>query len=147
MFRFNQNKANREVDEIKRLLAITKGRRTSSSSISASFLREDVDMIGNPNQPMDGSTATPVDMTTPGEMAKSDDMKKIEDAIETSKVNKIDSDTVEGTAAKEKISFTFDREESNANIEINDNIELTDDINKIIDQINAYFDIWKKENP
>jgi len=92
-------------------------------------------------------TATPVDMATPGEMAKSDDMKKIEDAIETSKVNKIDSDTVEGTAAKEKISFTFDKEESNANIEINDNIELTDDINKIIDQINAYFDIWKKENP
>jgi hypothetical protein len=147
MFRFNQKKANREVDEIKRLLSITKGRKTSSSSISSSFLREDVDMIGNPNQPINGSTANPVDMATPDETAKSDDIKKIEDAIETAKIDKIDSDTVEGTASKEKISFIFDREESNPKIEIDKNIELTDDINKIIDQINAYFDIWKKETP
>lgn len=145
MFRFNQKKANSEVDEIKRLLAITKGRRTTNSSISSSFLREDVNMGANPNQAMDGSTVPPTDMATPGETAESDDIKEIQNAIETSKVNKIDSDVVEGTAAKEKISFIFDREESNANIEINDNIELTDDINKIIDQINAYFDIWKKK--
>jgi cytochrome c556 len=51
MFRFNQKKVNSEVDELKKLLAITKGAKTSNKSISASFLKEDVDLMGNPNQP------------------------------------------------------------------------------------------------
>jgi len=147
MFRFNQKKANSEVDEVKRLLAITKGMRRPNNSISSSFLREDVNMGANPNQPTDGSIAPPIDMTTPGEAAETTDMKEIENAIDTAKIDKIDTNTVKGTAAKGEISFSYDREESNAIIEINDNIELTDDINKIIDQINAYFDIWKKKNP
>ena len=48
MFRFNQRKVNSEVDELKKLLAITKGMRRPAKSISASFLREAVDPL-NPS--------------------------------------------------------------------------------------------------
>jgi hypothetical protein len=145
MFRFNQKKANSEVDEVKRLLAITKGMRRPNNSISSSFLREDVNMGANPNQPMDGSTAPPIDMQTPGETAETDDIKEIQAAIETSEISEINSDKVKGTALKGKIEFNFDRTELSPSIDINDDIELTSDVEKIMDQIKAYFDIWKKK--
>jgi len=138
MFRFNQNKANREVDEIKKLLAITKGARNTNKSISSSFLKEELDASGN----QIGSTSTPVDMQTPGETAKSDDMKEIENAIETSEISEITPDKVKGTILNGKIKFEYD---GNKTSPIINNIELTDDTNKIINQIKAYFDIWKKK--
>ena len=143
MFRFNQKKANREADEVKKLLAITKGMRTPAKSISSSFLKEDVAMGGDAL----GSTAPPTDMATPGETAETTDMKEIENAIDTAKIDKIDANNVEGTATEGKISFSFDRDETSAKFKVIEDTELTADVVKIIGQIAAYFDIWKKKNP
>ena len=45
MFRYNQKTANKEAEEVKRLLSITKGMRKSNQSVSQSFLKEEVDML------------------------------------------------------------------------------------------------------
>ena len=85
MFRFNQKTANKEAEEVKRLLSITKGMRKSNQSVSQSFLKEEVDMIGNSTEPVQ-STAPPVDMPTPNVSDKTEEMKKVENAIENSTV-------------------------------------------------------------
>ena len=87
MFRFNQKKANREVDELKKLLAITKGAKATNKSISASFLKEDVGMLGDTNEPP--TPETPGEELSPQEepaVVGTDDTKEIEKAIHNSTV-------------------------------------------------------------
>lgn len=152
MFRFNQKKANREVDELKKLLAITKGAKTSNKSISASFLKEDVDLMGNPNQPpapeMGGEELSPQE--EPG-LAQTDDTKEIEKAILNSTIMSVgpegDEQVVKGyvsTSNDEKgLYFKFSTKDNNPMIQTKKAIVLDDDVLKSIEQIASYFDTWK----
>jgi hypothetical protein len=72
---FFKNPNFKEAEEVKRLLSITKGMRKSNQSVSQSFLKEEVDMIGNSTEPVQ-STAPPVDMPTPNVSNKTEEMKK-----------------------------------------------------------------------
>lgn len=152
MFRFNQNKANREVDELKKLLAITKGMRTPAKSISSSFLREDVDLMGNPNQPPApemGAETQP--LQTDPNVVQSDDTKEIEKAILNSTIISSgpdgDEQVVKGyvsTSDNEKgLHFQFSSKENSPIIQTNKAVILDDDLAKSIQQIAAYFDTWK----
>jgi hypothetical protein len=156
MFRFNQKKANREVDELKKLLAITKGMATPNNSISSSFLREDVDMLGNPNEPptpeAPGQELSPQE--EPG-VAKTDDTKEIEKAIHNATI--ISSGPIseeEGSAQVVKgyvstsddskgLYFKFSTKENNPIIQSKKAIVLDDDLMKSLEQISTYFDTWK----
>ena len=152
MFRYNQKKANKEVDELKKLLAITKGMRTPAKSISSSFLKEDVDMIGNSTEPVQ-STAPPVDMPTPNVSDKTEEMKKVENAIENSTVTSFgpegDEQIVKGyisTVGNEKaLYFKYSSKETEPIIQTSKATILTDDLAKGIQQISDYFKIWKGE--
>ena len=157
MFRFNQKKVNSELDELKKLLAITKGAKTSNKSISASFLREDVDLMGNPNQPPapDMSGQQMPQQSQPG-LEQTDDTKEIEKAILNSTIISSGPMTEEegseqvvkgyvATSNDEKgLYFQFSSKESNPVIQTRKAIVLDDDLAKSIQQIAAYFDTWKQ---
>ena len=156
MFRFNQRKVNSEVDELKKLLAITKGMKTPTKSISASFLKEDVDLIGNPNQPpvpeMGSDDLSP--QVEPG-LAQTDDTKEIQKAISNSTIitsgpiseEEGSEQVVKGyvsTADDEKgLYFKFSTKENSPIIQSKKAIVLDDNLLKSITQIAAYFETWK----
>lgn len=159
MFRFNQKKVNSELDELKRLLAITKGAKKSNKSISASFLREDVDLMGNQNQPPApapdmGGQQMP-QQSQPG-LEQTDDTKEIEKAILNSTIISSGPMTEEegseqivkgyvATSNDEKgLYFQFSSKESNPMIQTKKAVILDDDLAKSIQQIAAYFDTWKQ---
>jgi len=156
MFRFNQKKANSEAEEVKRLLSITKGMRKSNQSVSQSFLKEEVDMIGNSTEPVQ-STATPVDMPTPNVSDKTEEMKKVENAILNSTVTSFgpegDEQIVKGyvsTVGNEEedikaVYFKYNSKETEPMIQTSKAVILTDDLAKSIQQISDYFKIWKGE--
>ena len=155
MFRFNQKKVNSEVDELKKLLAITKGAKASNKSISASFLREDVDLMRSPNQSpspeMGGEDLSP--QNEPG-LAQTDDTKEIEKAILNSTIISAgpegDEQTVKGyisTSNDEKgLYFKFSTKDNNPMIQTKKAIILDDDVLKSIEQIASYFDTWKSNS-
>jgi len=124
MFRFNQKKANKEVDELKKLLAITKGMKTPNNSISSSFLREDVDM------------------PTPEEMADTDAQSTLEKATNDSKVTEMSDKLVKGEKYDGKLSFTYDVEKDKPII-TSDELELDDDAITTLQKVKEYFKIWK----
>ena len=152
MFTFNQKKSNKEAEEVKRLLAITKGMRKSNQSVSQSFLKEEVDMIGNPTEPRP-STAPPVDMPTPNVSNKTDEMKKVENAIENSTVTsfgpegeeQIVKGFVSSVGNEKAIYFKYSSRETEPLIQTSKAVILTDDLAKGIQQISDYFKIWKSE--
>lgn len=152
MFRFNQKVANKEAEEVKRLLSITKGMRKSNQSVSQSFLKEEVDMIGNSTEPVQ-STAPPVDMPTPNVSDKTEEMKKVENAIENSTVTSFgpegDEQIVKGyisAVGNEKaLHFKYSSKETEPIIQTSKATVLTDDLAKGIQQISDYFKIWKGE--
>jgi hypothetical protein len=153
MFRFNQKKVNSELDELKKLLAITKGAKTSNKSVSASFLREDVDLMGNPNQPPapDMSGQEMPQQTQPG-LEQTDDTKEIEKAILNSTIINSgpegDEQVVKGyvaTSDDEKgLYFQFSTKETNPMIQTRKAVILDDNLVKSIQQIAAYFSTWKQ---
>jgi hypothetical protein len=155
MFRFNQKKVNSELDELKKLLAITKGAKTSNKSVSASFLREDVDLMGNPNQPPapapDMSGQEMPQQTQPG-LEQTDDTKEIEKAILNSTIINSgpegDEQVVKGyvaTSDDEKgLYFQFSTKETNPMIQTRKAVILDDNLVKSIQQIAAYFGTWKQ---
>jgi len=152
MFTFNQKKANKEAEEVKRLLAITKGARKTNQSVSQSFLKEEVSMIGSPTETV-ASTAPPVDMPSPNVSDKTEEMKKFENAIENSKVTSFgpegEEQIVKGyvsTVGNEKaLYFKYSSKETEPMIQTSKAVVLTDDLAKGIQQISDYFKIWKSE--
>jgi hypothetical protein len=148
MFRYNQKKTNREVDELKKLLSITKGMKTTEKSISASFLKEEVDITGNQIQTPEMGKEEPQ-----GEMglAKTDDTKEIEKAILNSTVTSVgpegDEQVVKGyisTSDEEKgLYFKFSSKNTDPIIQTKKAIVLNDDLMKSLEQIASYFDNWK----
>lgn len=151
MFRFNQKKANREVDELKKLLSITKGMKTTNKSVSASFLKEEVDITGNPMQtPLSDNTGDTQLQGGP-DLAKTDDTKEIEKAILNSTITSVgpegDEQVVKGyvsTSDEEKgLYFKFSSKSTNPIIQTKKAISLNDDLMKSIEQIASYFETWK----
>ena len=150
MFRFNQNKTNREVDELKKLLAITKGMRTPAKSISSSFLREDVDPLANPSNPAPTAEPSLNDTSDISNLAQTSETKKIQDAIENSKIESATSEKVEGFVLasgedNDGLHFSFDKDSTSPKISTKRDKEiiLDEDMVKSIGQISAYFDTWK----
>lgn len=152
MFRFNQRKVNSEVDELKKLLAITKGAKASNKSISTSFLKEEVDLIGNPTTPP-AEPAIGGDMggAMDGALSQTDDTKEIEKAIQNSTITSVgpegDEQVVKGfisTSDEEKgLYFKFSSKETKPVIQTKKAITLDDDLLKSIQQILTYYDTWK----
>jgi hypothetical protein len=141
MFRFNQRKVKSEVDELKKLLAITKGMRRPAKSISASFLREAVD-------PLNPSTNTtqdvpPVDTASPEQMADTDAQSTFEKATNDSKVTEMSDSLVKGEKFEGKLKFTYDIEKDKPTIIIPNELELDDDAITTLQKVKEYFDIWK----
>jgi hypothetical protein len=153
MFRYDKKRVNREVDELKRLLAITKGAKASNKSISASFLKEELDLTGNQTQPPapDMGADMGADMDKPMGDIGTDDSKEIEKAIQNSTVTTVgpegDTQVVKGyvaTSDDEKgLYFKFSSKEPNPVIQTKKAITLDDDLLKSIEQIATYFDTWK----
>ena len=161
MFRFNQRKVNSELDELKKLLAITKGAKASNKSISASFLKEDVDLTQPPEMSGDmGSDMPPapeggnIGGEEPG-LAQTDDTKEIQKAISNSTIISSGPMTEEegseqvvrgyvSTADDKKgLYFKFSTEENSPIIQSKKAIVLDDNLLKSITQIAAYFENWK----
>jgi hypothetical protein len=146
MFRYNQKNANREVDELKKLLAITKGMRTPAKSISSSFLREDVGMTGNPLDPsaaQGAEDATTVDVPTPEEMADTDAQSAFEKATNDSKVTEMSDKLVKAEKYEGKLEFTYDIEKEKPTATISDELELDDDVITTFQKVKEYFKTWK----
>lgn len=149
MFRYNQKKVNQEVDELKRLLAITKGVKKERGSVSASFLREDVDLTTPSQEPM---PSEPMDTENP---VGTNDSKQIEKAIKNSKVTYIGpmneeedgEQIVKGVISNvddnKAVYFQFSSDESKPKIQTSKAVVLDDDLLKSLEQISAYFDTWK----
>jgi hypothetical protein len=159
MFRFNQKKVNSEVDELKKLLAITKGAKTSNKSLSASFLKEGVDMGGNSieNPPiapeMGGDDLSSQDEPS---LAQTDDTKEIQKAITNSTIissgpiNEVEGSeqVVKGYVStaddKKGLYFKFSTEKNSPIIQSKKAIVLDDNLLKSIQQIAGYFETWKQ---
>ena len=149
MFRFNQKKANKEVDELKKLLAITKGAKKTNKSVSSLFLREDVDLTQQ--TPQEQPSMDPMGGQMPNEPVASTDTKEIEKAIQNSKITfsgpEEDGQVVKGyisTSGEEKgLYFKFSTKDNNPLIQTKNAILLDDDLIKSIEQIATYFDTWK----
>jgi hypothetical protein len=146
MFRYNQKKANREVDELKKLLAITKGMRTPAKSISSSFLREAVDPLGQSTDPVSqGTQQTPaVDMSTPEQMADTDAQSNFEKATNDSKVTEMSDSLVKAEKFEGKLKFTYDKEKDKPTFTIPDELELDDDAITTLQKVKEYFTSWKE---
>jgi|688.fasta_scaffold336616_4 hypothetical protein len=158
MFRFNQRKVNSEVDELKKLLAITKGAKASNKSISASFLKESVDITGNPieNTPPAPEMGAVEPQGDPS-LAQTDDTKEIQKAISNSTIissgpmteEEGSEQTVRGyvsTADDEKgLYFKFSTKENSPMIQTKKAVVLDDNLLKSITQIGAYFETWKQK--
>jgi len=152
MFRYDKKRINKEVDELKKLLAITKGAKASNKSVSATFLREAVDITGIPTTtptPEEGNQEPlPQDSA---EMTKTDDTKEIQKAILNSTITSIgpegDEQVVKGyvsTAGEEKgLYFKFSTKENSPMIQTKKAVVLDDNLAKSIEQISTYFDTWK----
>jgi hypothetical protein len=156
MFRFNQKKVNSELDELKKLLAITKGAKASNKSISASFLKEDVD-LNQPSEMSGDMGAAPEmsgdDLSTqagPG-LEQTDDTKEIQKAITNSTIISSgpegDEQVVKGYVStaddKKGLYFKFSTEENSPIIQSKKAIVLDDNLLKSITQIATYFENWK----
>lgn len=156
MFRFNQKKANKEVDELKKLLAVTKGLKTPTKSISASFLREDVDITGNDIQPPAPETGGE-ELSPQEEPAAvgTDNTKEIEKAIHNATVisagpmneeegaEQVVKGYVSTSNDDKGLYFKFSSKENSPLIQSKKAIVLDDDLMKSIEQIATYFDTWK----
>ena len=151
MFRFNQKKANREVDELKKLLSITKGIKSTNQSVSATFLKEEVDITGNPTQTPSADNMGDAQLQGDTGLAKTDDSKEIEKAILNSTITSVgpegDEQTVKGyvsSSDEEKgLYFKFSSKQNNPIIQTKKAITLDDDLMKSIEQIATYFETWK----
>ncbi len=148
MFRYDKKRVNRDIDELKKMLALTKGVKRSGNSVSASFLREDADLTLNT------PTTEPIQEPTPDATDKTSEMKDIEKAIGNSTITNIGPMNEEegGQVVKGYVSnvdgdkalyFQFDSKESKPKIQTSKAITLDDDLLKSIEQISAYFTTWK----
>jgi hypothetical protein len=162
MFRFNQKKVNSELDELKKLLAITKGAKASNKSISASFLKEDVD-LNQPSEMSGDMGAAPEmsgdDLSTqagPG-LEQTDDTEEIKKAISNSTIissgpiNEVEGSKQEllgyvSTADDEKgLYFKFSTTDNSPLIQSNKAIVLDANLLKSIQQIIPVYEMWKEK--
>ena len=151
MFRFNQKKVNKEVDELKKLLAITKGMRTPAKSISSSFLKEDVNPLSQTAadplsqtaaDPLSQTAADPANAPTPEKVAETDAQEAFEEATNDSKVTEMSDSIVKAEKYEGKLKFTYDVDKKNPTFE-SDELELDEDTIKTLQKVLAYFGIWK----
>ena len=139
------------------MLAITKGAKASNKSISASFLKESVDITGNPieNQPPAPDMGAGEPQGEPS-LGQTDDTKEIQKAISNSTITSSGPMTEEegseqvvkgyvSTADDEKgLYFKFSTKENSPIIQSKKAIVLDDNLLKSIEQIAGYFPNWKQ---
>lgn len=151
MFRYNQKKVNQEVDELKKLLAITKGVKKERGSVSASFLKEELDLTTSSQESM---PSEPMGAESP---VGTDETKEIEKAIKNAKVTFVGpmseeedgEQVVKGVISNvdndKAVYFQFSSGESKPKIQTSKAVVLDDDLLKSLEQISAYFDTWKEK--
>ena len=142
MFRFNQKKANREADEVKRLLSIMKGIKKSGQS-NVSYLKEAEDPTLN--VPVDAPEDKALPNATPEETAKTTEQNEFEKATNNSEVTEMSDEIVKGEKFDGKLSFTYDVEKEKPTVEISDELELDDDAIATLQKIKEYFPTWKDQ--
>jgi hypothetical protein len=145
MFRFNQKKANREADEVKRLLSIMKGIKKSGQS-NVSYLKEAEDPTLN--MPVDAPVDAPEDKAlpnaTPEETAKTTEQSEFETATNDSEVTEMSDEIVKGEKFDGKLKFTYDVEKEKPTV-IVDELELDDDAIATLQKVKEYFPTWKSQ--
>jgi hypothetical protein len=150
MFRFNQKTANRESNEVKKLLSIMKGIKKSGQS-NVSYLKEAEDPTLNVpvDAPEDKAlpNATPEDKAlpnaTPEETAKTTEQSEFEKATNDSEVTEMSDEIVKGEKFDGKLTFTYDVEKDKPTFEISDELELDDDAITTLQKVKEYFPTWK----
>jgi hypothetical protein len=146
MFRFNQKIANREADEVKRLLSIMKGIKKSGQS-NVSYLKEAEDPTLN--MPVDAPVDAPEDKAlpnaTPEENAKTTEQSEFEKATNDSEVTEMSDEIVKGEKFDGKLKFTYDVEKDKPTVEISDELELDDDAIATLQKIKEYYPTWKDQ--
>jgi hypothetical protein len=160
MFRFNQRKVNSELDELKKLLAITKGAKASNKSISASFLKEDADLTQPPEMSGDmggDMPPAPEGGNIGGEVdAQTDDTKEIQKAIKNSTIISSGPITEEegskqeligyiSTTNAKRVDFKFSTEETGPLIQIKQTVLLDENLLKSIQQLIPVYEMWKEK--
>jgi hypothetical protein len=142
MFRFNQKTANRESNEVKKLLSIMKGIKKSGQS-NVSYLKEAEDPTLN--VPVDAPEDKALPNATPEETAKTTEQSEFEKATNDSEVTEMSDEIVKGEKFDGKLKFTYDVEKDKATVEISDELELDDDSIATLQKIKEYFPTWKDQ--
>jgi hypothetical protein len=143
MFRFNQKTANRESNEVKKLLSIMKGIKKSGQS-NVTYLKEAEDPTLN--TPVDAPEDKALSNPTPEENAKTTEQKDFEEATNGTKVTEMSDKIVKGEKFNGKLKFTYDvGEDKKPTIEISDELELDDDAIATLQKIKEYYSTWKGE--
>jgi hypothetical protein len=155
MFRYNKKTVNKEIDELKKLLAITKGVKSPNKSVSHAFLREDFDPSKSSTdttplaQTADTDT-TPLaqtadtDASTPEKVAKSEAQVNFEDATNNSNVTEMSDSVVKAEKFEGKLKFTYDVKKDKPTVTIPDELKLDDDVITTLQKIIPHFGEWKK---
>jgi len=141
MFRFNQKTANRESNEVKKLLSIMKGIKKSGQS-NVTYLKEAEDPTLN--MPVDAPEDKALPNATPEENAKTTEQSEFEKATNDSEVTEMSDEIVKGEKFDGKLKFTYDVEKDKATFE-SDELELDDDVIATLQKIKEYFPTWKDQ--
>lgn len=140
MFRFNQKTANRESNEVKKLLLIMKGIKKSGQS-NVTYLKEAEDPTLN--VPVDAPEDKALPNATPEETAKTTEQSEFEKATDNSEVTEMSDELVKGEKYEGKLKFTYDVEKEKPTVEISDELELNDDVLGTLQKVKEYFTTWK----
>lgn len=139
MFRFNQKKANREADEVKRLLSIMKGIKKSGQS-NVTYLKEAED--STLNVPVDAPEDKALPNATPEQTAKTAEQTEFEEGTNDSEVTEMSDSIVKAEKYEGKLKFTYDVDKKNPTFE-SDEIELDEDTIKTLQIVKEYWVTWK----
>jgi predicted nucleic acid-binding Zn-ribbon protein len=142
MFRFNQKTANRESNEVKKLLSIMKGIKKSGQS-NVTYLKEAEDPTLN--MPVDAPEDKALPNATPEENAKTTEQSEFEKATNDSEVTEMSDEIVKGEKFDGKLKFTYDVEKDKPTVEISDELELDDDAIATLQKVKEYFPTWKSQ--
>lgn len=143
MFRFNQKKANREADEVKKLLSIMKGMNNRNQN-NVSYLKEAEDPTLNiPTDTIENNPLNDVNKT-PEEMANTDEQNTFETATDNSEVTEMSDKIVKAKKYDGKLTFIYDIDKEEPTITIEE-IDLDDKVIGTIQKIKEYYKTWKEE--
>lgn len=145
MYQYSSKKQNKEIDQIKNLLDIARGKKT----LNEDYNGVDTSAVSQQNQ--GGMPPTGDQPLTDIQSTNTNDMSEIEKAILNSickRYETVDNETiVEGIVnqnGKLAIIFNYSSNDTDPKIKTQDAVFLSEELLKSVTQIGSYFSIWKE---